>query len=490
MAEQPTQHSELPVSKGYGSSTEELDSYGFIVGSNVDQQTIDRADLIAAVWGVYPHEVLLSLGWIAPEVYVAKLAATFRVGHAFTGKHHRHVRFIDATSNLPSHVADEIEYFRQFSTPICLTSPFRPEATLSADQRSQMVHHSVGQLRSEMPSGSAATRTAAWQVVFCVSILGSLIGATLVDRWLSYFLLVILTAIPFAFVVSQRLIALIVFWRNPLPKLAHIARFDIHATPSTSLPVYSVLVPLFHEADVLRDILDALVKLKYPPAKLDVILILEETDALTQRAISGIDLPGFVKVLIVPDLQPRTKPKALDYAMQFTSGEFIVVYDAEDVPEPNQLRKALQVFAQHPDIDCLQARLNIHNASENWLTAQFALEYTTLFDGLLPALERLGLPIPLGGTSNHFRRHTLLASGLWDPYNVTEDADLGLRLERQGRKIGILDSTTWEEAPADLGNWIRQRTRWIKGWMQTYLVHMRNPLVLQRELGLAKFIGM
>ena len=260
------------------------------------------------------------------------------------------------------------------------------------------------------------------------------------------------------------------------------------STP-VDLPVYSILVPLFREEDVLPDLIAAMIALQYPTAKLDVILILEESDTETQALASKLDLPGFIRVVVVPDGMPRTKPKALDYAMSFARGAFLVIYDAEDLPEPDQLHKALNVFATHPDIDCLQAQLSIHNRSESWLTRQFALEYTALFDALLPALERINVPLPLGGTSNHFRRQALLSSGLWDPFNVTEDADLGLRLTRQGYKTAVLNSTTWEEAPSELSNWIPQRTRWFKGWMQTYAIHMRNPARLAADLGVLPFLG-
>ncbi len=192
----------------------------------------------------------------------------------------------------------------------------------------------------------------------------------------------------------------------------------------------------------------------------------------------------------MPEAAPRTKPKALNFALQFARGEFVVIYDAEDRPCPQQLREALAAFhAGPPNLACVQARLNFYNASENWLTRQFAIEYAALFDGLLPAMQRLGLPMPLGGTSNHFRISALRWLGAWDAHNVTEDADLGMRLARRGYVCRMLESTTLEEATCRFGPWLRQRTRWLKGFMQTYLVHMRRPLRLWRELGTARFLG-
>lgn len=384
-------------------SNAELDRYEFIVGSSVDRATIDRASLIAGAWNVMPHDVLLALGWITPEDYIAKLADALGVGHAFSGQRRETDRDVDATTQRPSNVASEVERSRRFATRVCLTTHLRPEATLSAVQRAQYADTAINSLRLGMPSSSAATRVYFWQFLTVFSGLGLFLGAALVDRWLVYVLLAFLAAVPFAFVVALRLNALLVYWRHRHPRLRKRLNSESRRVPSAELPVYSILVPLFQEADVLRDLLAALLHLDYPSAKLDVILILEASDSETQGAVANTSLPGFVRVVIVPDLQPRTKPKALNYAIQFARGEFVVVYDAEDVPDPDQLREAIQAFTENPEIDCLQARLNIYNPSENWLTAQFALEYTTLFDGLLPSLDRLGLPIPLGGTSNHFR---------------------------------------------------------------------------------------
>ncbi|MBT3070824.1 glycosyltransferase [Rhodomicrobium sp. Az07] len=218
--------------------------------------------------------------------------------------------------------------------------------------------------------------------------------------------------------------------------------------------------------------------------------MLEASDRATIEAAEKLAFPGNVDLVIVPDREPRTKPKALNFALHFATGEFVVIYDAEDRPEPDQLRKAATVFAQAPaTLVCLQARLDYYNARENWLSRQFTIEYATLFRGLLPLLARFRLPLPLGGTSNHFRTCALREVGAWDPYNVTEDADLGMRLARAGYRTGTLESTTWEEACCRPMPWIRQRTRWLKGWMQTFGVHMRSPRDAMAELGFAGFLS-
>lgn len=255
------------------------------------------------------------------------------------------------------------------------------------------------------------------------------------------------------------------------------------------LPVYSILVPIFRETEVLDDLVGALLGLDYPASKLDIILILEQEDVETRAAVAAMKLPDCFQTIVVPKALPQTKPKALNYAMAFVRGQFLVIYDAEDQPEPDQLRLAVAQFqAEDDSLACIQCRLAYYNYDENWLTRQFAIEYAMLFDMFLPVLARLGLPLPLGGTSNHFRVEALRRAGGWDAHNVTEDADLGLRLARLGYRVGVLASTTFEEANCELGNWLRQRSRWIKGWIQTWFVHNRKPLKLLREMGLPGFL--
>lgn len=255
------------------------------------------------------------------------------------------------------------------------------------------------------------------------------------------------------------------------------------------LPVYTVLVPLRDEAQMVGQLARAMRALDYPPEKLDVRFVVESRSPATITAVQHeLDDPRF-ELLVVPDALPRTKPKAMNYAMPLISGEFIVVYDAEDIPDPGQLRLAASTFAQHPEIDCLQAELVIDNARESLLAAQFAGEYAGQFGLMLPLLARLGLPMPLGGTSNHFRTATLRRLGGWDSFNVTEDADLGVRLARSGLKTATIVSRTGEEAPLTMGAWLKQRTRWMKGWMQTLIVHNSDGRGLLRDLGWRGFLG-
>lgn len=269
---------------------------------------------------------------------------------------------------------------------------------------------------------------------------------------------------------------------------------EIAALRSEDLPVYTVLVPLYKEPEVARKIVAAIARLDYPADKLDVKLLLEEDDEVTIAKIREVSLPSNFEPVIIPRGFPRTKPRACNHGLARARGEYLVIYDAEDNPEPDQLKKAVAAFRKILDAEagagsrpgparlllgkpkrtvCLQAKLNYFNSRQNMLTKFFTLEYSVWFDLFLPGLHALGVPIPLGGTSNHFVTEALRQMGGWDPFNVTEDCDLGIRIARAGWRTQILDSTTWEEANSRVGNWIRQRSRWVKGYFQTHLVHTR-----------------
>ncbi len=261
------------------------------------------------------------------------------------------------------------------------------------------------------------------------------------------------------------------------------------AMSDDALPVYSVVTALYREADSVDGLLRAIERLDYPAEKLDVIVALETDDRETRAAVAARRGSIPISVITVPPGGPRTKPKALNVALAFARGTFTVIYDAEDRPQPNQLRRALQAFGSGgKKLACVQARLSIDNTADSWLARLFTAEYAGQFDAFLPGLAVGHLPLPLGGSSNHFHTATLRAVGGWDPYNVTEDADIGMRLARFGYRAAMAASTTYEEAPAQLGPWLRQRTRWFKGWMQTWLVHMREPRRLLRELGWPGFL--
>ena len=269
-----------------------------------------------------------------------------------------------------------------------------------------------------------------------------------------------------------------------------VSKEEIKNINEATLPVYTILLPVYKEDKLIRKLIWNLRSLDYPQAKLDVKLLIEEVDDKTLNAVRNLDFPANFEVIVVPAHQPQTKTKACNYGLHFSRGEYLAIYDAEDVPDSDQLKKVVCQFRKLPEeFVVLQGALNYFNKNENLLTRMFTLEYSYWFDYMLTGLETLDVPIPLGGTSNHFKLAKLIELGAWDPFNVTEDADLGLRVYDKQLKVGVVNSTTLEEANNEFFNWIRQRSRWIKGYMQTYLVHMRNPARLVRKVGWKGFFG-
>jgi cellulose synthase/poly-beta-1,6-N-acetylglucosamine synthase-like glycosyltransferase len=260
--------------------------------------------------------------------------------------------------------------------------------------------------------------------------------------------------------------------------------------PESELPVYTLLIPLYKEAEVLPGLVDQLMSLDYPVDKLDIKLLLEEDDAETLAVAEQLHLSRAFDIIRLPDGYPKTKPKACNVGLRQARGDFVVIYDAEDRPEPDQLRKVLDAFRRAPsDVICMQCRLAYFNGHRNWLTGCFTLEYATWFDYYLEGLQSMRVPLPLGGTSNHFKTEVLREIGGWDPFNVTEDCDLGVRLHKRRYRTRTVDSVTWEEATSQTGNWIRQRSRWVKGYFQTFFTHMRHPWRTFKGLGFRGFNG-
>lgn len=337
----------------------------------------------------------------------------------------------------------------------------------------------TNRLRQTFPALSAGPRPA-HKISIPLTLAGAAASAgTVIAPMVAVHVLAVTLAAMFLSWLGLRFAA--AFIPAPAPPLATM--------PDNALPIYSVIAALYREAASVDGLLRAIEQFAYPAEKLDVIIALEADDHETRAAITARRNRVPISIITVPEGGPRTKPKALNVALPFARGSFTVIYDAEDRPEPDQLRRALQAFgAGSKKLACVQARLCIDNTADSWLARLFTAEYAGHFDTFLPGMAVSHLPLPLGGSSNHFHTATLRALGAWDPFNVTEDADLGMRLARFGYRAAMIASTTYEEAPARLGPWLRQRTRWFKGWMQTWLVHMRNPLRLLHDLGWPGFL--
>ena len=329
-------------------------------------------------------------------------------------------------------------------------------------------------------------------------------GARIVATRAQVYVLALIGGIYAGLLVAQPRLALIIclelvaalYFATGLHKVWLLLRGESASTDSqpaadrvaSELPVYTVLVPLHREARIVPSLVERLQSINYPRSRLQILLLVESDDEETQAAIEQHRLPRHIRPMLMPPGEPRTKPRALNIGLQDARGEYIVIYDAEDQPGPDQLRKAVEAFRSLPaDVVCVQARLLFYNRSQSLLARLFAIDYALWYHQFLPGLTkgltRPGSFVPLGGTSNHFRVEELRRMGGWDPFNVTEDCDLGVRLGREGLRVAMLDSTTWEEAVPYARPWVRQRSRWVKGYLQTYLVHMRRPLQLLRELG-------
>ena len=293
--------------------------------------------------------------------------------------------------------------------------------------------------------------------------------------WPGLTLMTLVVALQVGFVIGA-------LWR------AILAIASLHPLPSpprpTRWPRYTVMAALHDEAAVVPQLIRNLSRIDYPRHQLEAFLVLEAHDRATLDAAQATPRPDWLRILVVPPGSPQTKPRALNHALSFATGEFVTIYDAEDAPDPGQLREAAARFAVAPSLGCLQAPLRIRRGGAGltrFLDRQFAFEYAALFEVNLPGMAYLNLPFPLGGTSNHVRTAALRAAGGWDAHNVTEDADLGFRLWSAGWRLGVLNSPTWETPPGGLERWLPQRTRWLKGYMQTWGVHTRAPLTLGRR---------
>ncbi|MFN8052144.1 MAG: glycosyltransferase [Acidimicrobiales bacterium] len=268
---------------------------------------------------------------------------------------------------------------------------------------------------------------------------------------------------------------------------------DALAVPDDELPTYAVLVPAYKEPEVIGHLISSLERLDYPRDRLVVKLLLEHGDPDTLAAARAYDVLTptdlAIDIIVLPPGDPQTKPRALNFGLQCSDSDLVTIFDAEDRPEPLQLRRAAVAFDRlGPEYACLQARLEFDDRGENLLSKWFVVEYLTWFRLFIGGITLSNGVVPLGGTSNHFRRDALDAVGAWDPYNVTEDADLGVRLQRHEMRVGLLDSVTTEEVNSDIVNWVKQRSRWQKGYLQTSVVHLRSPRRVIGDLGLRRWL--
>ena len=335
---------------------------------------------------------------------------------------------------------------------------------------------------NQNPALSARDGLSAWQRLFGWTCVAGYVTALFMATATTITISIAALACIFLLLIGIRLMA-VAFALMPKGS----AR--VRAAATGDLPLITLLIPLYREADVLPDLVGAIDRLDYPAGRLDVKLLIEADDAETMQVAQAMQAHRRFDVIPVPPGAPRTKPKALNYGLHFARGDIVAIFDAEDRPARNQLRAAVEAFRTgHRKLAVVQAPLSIHNGREGWLAAQFEIEYAIHFRVWLPFLARIGAPLALGGTSNYFRRDALIAAGGWDAWNVTEDADIGLRLSRLGYRAAMIAPETDEEAPAKLKPWLNQRTRWMKGYLQTWLVLNRTPFRAARGMGLPGYL--
>ncbi|WP_110208033.1 glycosyltransferase [Nocardioides daejeonensis] len=459
-----------------------------------------RIDLIAEppdglLLRTVPYHVSLRDGWVA---------------------HHRGSDgLVVATATPPGEALSAAveEYFPGESPRYRTTTDWDIWQAVEKAHRDDLLFESQDRLAEDSPLHSAKSGLTSWQLRIPLLIGAVVLVGLLLSTILSFAIvitvanIVFLTSILFKTVAAcraplrrrrilrQTLAEMQERVRRGLPPVRDSGR------PESDLPIYTILMPVYREANIVEKLITNIGSLDYPKSKLDVLLLMEADDHETIEVAKSMRPPEYIRLVVVPPGHPQTKPRACNYGLAFARGEYVVIYDAEDRPESLQLRKSVEAFerdefertqlgaTQHP-LACVQASLHYFNADYNVLTRMFAVEYAHWFEAMLPGMDDSGIPLPLGGTSNHFHTDRLRELGAWDPFNVTEDADLGLRASVLGYRVTVIDSTTGEEACSQTAAWIRQRTRWIKGYMVTAAVNTRHPLQFARDVRLPGVIGM
>jgi cellulose synthase/poly-beta-1,6-N-acetylglucosamine synthase-like glycosyltransferase len=350
------------------------------------------------------------------------------------------------------------------------------------------VKSAVFELLNRDPKNSALITFTTPQLIFTFGMIALIVAGLVLSFKNTSIIINVLLSTFFLVSIIFKLFLALVGSRFELHQA--VTKQEVRDVVEDDLPIFTIHLPVYKEDKLIKKLIWNLQSIDYPREKLDIKLLIEEDDDKTLNAVRNLDFPAVFEVIVVPFHMPKTKPKACNYGLHFSRGEYLTIYDAEDVPDTDQLKKVVALFAKLPEnYICIQCALNYFNRNENFLTRMFTLEYSYWFDYMLPGLDTFDIPIPLGGTSNHFKFAYLIELGGWDPFNVTEDADLGVRAYDKGYKVAIINSTTYEEANNEMFNWVRQRSRWIKGYMQTHLVHMRNPVALWKKIGWKGFLG-
>ncbi len=478
----------------------------------VEPRNLLRAVMIRQRQDVPLGEILLSRGWVTPQALIQALSRQWRTSVIDLAALPPDPRLIDQlgaefclsagivpwrqvcgvtyiVTSRPEEFArhrDSLpEGWREHRMLLCSETAMRD--AILASRRISLIRRAETRVAAQESCRSARPWLAAGllAVLAASALLAPITMLALLTLWTILALLAATGLKLAAFLATLR------EGRRQAARKADLAALRIAAPQMKDpLPVISVMVPLFAESDIANRLIARLSRLTYPRELTDLILVVEESDGITCKALETTALPRWMRVVKVPDGPIKTKPRALNYALNFCRGGIVGVWDAEDRPEPDQLHKVARHFHfAAPDVACVQGVLDYYNPRTNWLARCFTIEYASWFRANLRGVASLGLVVPLGGTTLFFRRHALESVGCWDAWNVTEDADLGVRLARRGWRTEMIDTVTHEEANCRALPWVKQRSRWLKGYALTWAVHMRNPLKLLRDLGTRRFIG-
>lgn len=485
---------------------EQLVQAGYLTRDDL-QQALQQQERVGGDIG----EILLSMDLITQDQLYEALAAQSQIGrmgaynkqeakaHKLPEKEARrfHAIVINRSSErvilaveklLNDQQLTELTTLLHASVTQALASPWEMELLWDDVYKTELLSESTDKLKEEQPENSAS-ETFTFPQVLSLIIIAVVILISLFWNWFNTLIIINIIIQLAYFSMSVTKFLFIMYGTRETAQMRFQSE-EIEAINERDLPLYTILVPMYKESNVIPRLVHNLSRLDYPKNKLDIRLLIEKDDEEAQQVLKAMDLPHFFQMIVIPDGEPKTKPKACNYGLIRARGDYVVIYDAEDRPDPDQLKKVFLAFQKSSDETvCIQAKLNYFNSEQNLLTRFFTQEYSNWFELMLPGVMQMDIPIPLGGTSNHFKTQVLKELGAWDPYNVTEDADLGIRLYKKRYKTKVVDSRTLEEANSRNRNWIRQRSRWIKGYMQTWLVHMRHPIRLHRELGFKGFWG-
>lgn len=262
------------------------------------------------------------------------------------------------------------------------------------------------------------------------------------------------------------------------------------------LPSISILIPAYREELVLGNCISRIFESDYPTELLDVIILTERDDQGTMAIAHELSKKyGIKHVQVEESTEPKGKPRALNFGLRHVRGDIVGVIDAEDIIAKELFREVALMMSS--GYDAVQGVLDMVNDRDGYMNMHLRAEYRYWYHTYLPALQYSNFPIPLGGTTNFFRRSVLKDLEGWDPYNVTEDFELGLRLYNERKRVGniydmlkdrraqsifrnnykfsLLESVTQEESPTTMSGWLRQRTRWQRGKIQTFRKIAKKP---------------